>query len=285
MSPPAPGHQLGWETLPRRPSPRPSLDPADIPGPGACLGLTALSAAPPPRQAPRRPHVPETGRPHCEPVHTGEEPLSLPKNIPKRQGCFPFLPQAASGLPSIEDSRKSSRGCFPHPCPRGDHIRFDPQRAPAEQRGRGETRALTHGGHAGHGQEPDGARAGRYLMSSSVTMKALQRGWAVFSHTPGFFSTAAESCPVMGMVLVCRALAMADSRVSSVQPGPTPTRGQEGAQHRAPEAALPQPLVSLPSLPSQAHDPSRDSSRGCDSRLRRACVFTTREQNHTRPAS
>lgn len=69
-----------------------------------------------------------------------------------------------------------------------------------------------------------GARAGQYLMSSSVTMKALQRGWAVLSHTPGFFSTAAESCPVMGMVLVCRALAMADRRVSSVQPGPTPTR-------------------------------------------------------------
>lgn len=59
-------------------------------------------------------------------------------------------------------------------------------------------------------------------MSSSVTMKALQSGWAVLSHTPGFFSTAAESCPVMGMVLVCRALAMAESSVSSVQPGPTP---------------------------------------------------------------
>lgn len=59
-------------------------------------------------------------------------------------------------------------------------------------------------------------------MSSSVTIKALQSGWAVLSHTPGFFSTAAESCPVMGVVLVCRALAMADSSVSSVQPGPTP---------------------------------------------------------------
>lgn len=59
-------------------------------------------------------------------------------------------------------------------------------------------------------------------MSSSVTIKALHSGWAVLSHTPGFFSTAAESCPVMGVVLVCRALAMADSSVSSVQPGPTP---------------------------------------------------------------
>lgn len=58
-------------------------------------------------------------------------------------------------------------------------------------------------------------------------MKALQRGWEVFSQTPGFFSTAAESWPVMGMVLVCRALAMAESRVSSVQPGPTPARGRE----------------------------------------------------------
>lgn len=66
-----------------------------------------------------------------------------------------------------------------------------------------------------------------YLMSSSVTMKALQRGWAVLSHTPGFFSTAAESWPVMGMVLVCKALAMAESRVSSVQPGPTPAGAQE----------------------------------------------------------
>lgn len=59
-------------------------------------------------------------------------------------------------------------------------------------------------------------------MSSSVTMKALHRGCVVFSHTPGFFSTAAESWPVMGMVLVCSALAMAESSVSSVQPGPTP---------------------------------------------------------------
>jgi hypothetical protein len=32
----------------------------------------------------------------------------------------------------------------------------------------------------------------------------------------------------MGMVLVCRALAMADSSVSSVQPGPTPARVQKG---------------------------------------------------------
>ena len=47
-------------------------------------------------------------------------------------------------------------------------------------------------------------------------MNALQSGWEVLSHTPGFFSTAADSCPVMGMVLVCRALAMADRRPLSL---------------------------------------------------------------------
>ena len=61
-----------------------------------------------------------------------------------------------------------------------------------------------------------------HLMSSSVTMKALHSGWAVLSQTPGFFSTAADSWPVMGAALVCRALAIADKRVLSVQPGPTP---------------------------------------------------------------
>lgn len=74
-------------------------------------------------------------------------------------------------------------------------------------------------------------RATSYLMSSSVTMKALHSGCAVFSHTPGFFSTAAESWPVMGRVLVCSVLAMADSSVSSVQPGPTPGEGQCGQDH------------------------------------------------------
>lgn len=59
-------------------------------------------------------------------------------------------------------------------------------------------------------------------MSSSVTMKALHSGCAVFSQTPGFFSTAAESCPVMGAALVWSALAIADRSVLSVQPGPTP---------------------------------------------------------------
>ena len=59
-------------------------------------------------------------------------------------------------------------------------------------------------------------------MSSSVTMKALHSGCVVLSQTPGFFSTAADSWPVMGAALVCRALAIADRRVLSVQPGPTP---------------------------------------------------------------
>lgn len=122
-----------------------------------------------------------------------------------------------------------------------------------------------------------GARAGQYLMSSSVTMKALQRGWAVLSHTPGFFSTAAESCPVMGMLLVCRALAMADRRVSSVQPGPTPTR-TGGWSAQAPEASLPEPRVSFPNLPLQALGPSCDKTgiRACP--LGRGGVFTVWEQ-------
>lgn len=64
-----------------------------------------------------------------------------------------------------------------------------------------------------------------HLMSSSVTMKALHSGCVVLSQTPGFFSTAADSWPVMGAALVCRALAIADRRVLSVQPGPTPAGG------------------------------------------------------------
>lgn len=52
-------------------------------------------------------------------------------------------------------------------------------------------------------------------MSSSVTIKALQRGCVLLSQTPGFFSTAADSWPVMGALLVCRALAMADRSVLS----------------------------------------------------------------------
>lgn len=64
-------------------------------------------------------------------------------------------------------------------------------------------------------------------MSSSVTTKALQRGCAVFSQTPGFFSTAAVSWPVIGAGLVCRALAMAESNVLSEHTGPTPIQQKE----------------------------------------------------------
>lgn len=96
--------------------------------------------------------------------------------------------------------------------------------------------------------KPEGKGEGSYLMSSSVTMKALQRGWAVLSHTPGFFSTAAESCPVMGIVLVCRALAMAESRVSSVQPGPTPAGVQDGRLPLGTDLS-PSTLDFVPQLP------------------------------------
>lgn len=50
----------------------------------------------------------------------------------------------------------------------------------------------------------------------------------MLSQTPGFFSTAAVSCPVTGAGLVCRALAMAESSVLSEHAGPTPK--QQGQQ-------------------------------------------------------
>lgn len=59
-------------------------------------------------------------------------------------------------------------------------------------------------------------------MCSSVTVKALQSGWDVFSQMAGFFSAATDVCPVIGEELMCRALAMAESRVSSLESGPTP---------------------------------------------------------------
>lgn len=70
-----------------------------------------------------------------------------------------------------------------------------------------------------------------YLMSSSVTTKALQSGCVVLSHTPGFFSTAAVSWPVTGAGLVCRALAMAERSVLSELEGPTPGQSKEGARN------------------------------------------------------
>lgn len=88
-----------------------------------------------------------------------------------------------------------------------------------------------------------------HLMSSSVTMKALHRGWAVLSHTPGFFSTAADSWPVIGAALVCRALAIADRRVLSVQPGPTPEerkqqRNDEEEKTNSPNKFIPTSSVT-----------------------------------------
>lgn len=69
-----------------------------------------------------------------------------------------------------------------------------------------------------------------HRMCSSVTVKALQSGWDVFSQTDGFFSAATDVCPVIGAELMCRALAIANSRVSSLESGPTPVvreaRGQ-----------------------------------------------------------
>lgn len=59
-------------------------------------------------------------------------------------------------------------------------------------------------------------------MCSSVTVKALQSGWDGFSQMAGFFSAARDVCPVIGEELMCRALAMADRRVSSLESGPTP---------------------------------------------------------------
>lgn len=79
-------------------------------------------------------------------------------------------------------------------------------------------------------------------MSSSVTTKALQSGCVVLSHTPGFFSTAAVSCPVTGAGLVCRALAMAESSVLSEHAGPTPEREDQ-------RRAASQDLISIVHMP------------------------------------
>lgn len=69
-----------------------------------------------------------------------------------------------------------------------------------------------------------------HRMCSSVMVKALQRGWAVFSQTVGFFSAATDVCPVIGEELMCRALAMAKSRVSSLESGPTPAQREVRGQ-------------------------------------------------------
>lgn len=53
----------------------------------------------------------------------------------------------------------------------------------------------------------------------------------MLSQTPGFFSTAAVSWPVTGAWLVCRALAIAESRVLSEHTGPTPGQGDGKGRH------------------------------------------------------
>lgn len=60
----------------------------------------------------------------------------------------------------------------------------------------------------------------------------MQSGCAVFSQMVGFFSAATDVWPVMGVELMCSALAMADSRTSSLESGPIPAeerrRGSQG---------------------------------------------------------
>lgn len=65
----------------------------------------------------------------------------------------------------------------------------------------------------------------------------MQSGWDVFSQIAGFFSTATDVCPVIGAELMCRALAMADSRVSSLESGPTPAE-REGSEVRGQDWSL-----------------------------------------------
>lgn len=171
----------------------------------SCLDLSLLS--PPAHSL----HV----RPVCVWSKQGSSPLM---GLPSRQP--PALQPGVAALPC-------SLLCTPHPEPL-EGLRAQHREAAAWPRDLASLEHIACG---------EGGARGNYLMSSSVTIKALQSGWAVLSHTPGFFSTAAESCPAMGVVLVCRALAMADSSVSSVQPGPTPA----GHGGRSP-ALSPQPF-------------------------------------------
>lgn len=67
-------------------------------------------------------------------------------------------------------------------------------------------------------------------MCSSVTVKALQSGWDGLSQIAGFFSAATVVCPVIGAEVMCRALAMAESKVSSLESGPTPAEQEQRGQ-------------------------------------------------------
>lgn len=55
-----------------------------------------------------------------------------------------------------------------------------------------------------------------------MTVKARQSGCDALSQMAGFFSAAAVVWPVIGVELMCRALAMADSSVSAPESGPRP---------------------------------------------------------------
>lgn len=72
-----------------------------------------------------------------------------------------------------------------------------------------------------------------HRMCSSVTVKALQSGWQVLSQMAGFFSAATEVCPVTGAELMCRALAMDESKVSLLMSGPTPAGRGGGEEPRS----------------------------------------------------
>lgn len=49
----------------------------------------------------------------------------------------------------------------------------------------------------------------------------------------GFFSAATEVCPVIGAEVMCRALAMDESKVSSLMFGPTPAGGAREEEPRS----------------------------------------------------
>lgn len=72
-----------------------------------------------------------------------------------------------------------------------------------------------------------------HRMCSSVTVNALHSGWDVFSQIAGFFSAAIDVCPVTGAELMCRALAIDESRVSSLASGPTPAERKRVRQATA----------------------------------------------------
>lgn len=106
-----------------------------------------------------------------------------------------------------------------------------------------------------------------HRICSSVTVKALHSGWPVLSQMAGFFSAATEVCPVIGAEVMCRALAMDDSNVSSLMSGPTPADG--GGQVR-PGAGGSWRFLR----PQDKHSPCRPFG---SSMVRRTCSVTSSE--------